>query len=104
MCLWLDVMGQGRPGGYPNVESEAILWIYQTVRSVIAFQIMNQAGLLCSGFSLSDCLCGTNLPYVEVHISNLDRREMASKLASDADCVIMGLSTIFSPQTFKVDR
>ena len=36
-------------------------------------------------------LRGVDLPYVEVHISNLDRRGMRSLMAAEADGMIMGL-------------
>ncbi|HMB78380.1 MAG TPA: type II 3-dehydroquinate dehydratase, partial [Kiloniellaceae bacterium] len=49
------------------------------------------AGFLYAGYALRDCLRGVDLPYVEVHISNLDRRGMKSVLASEADGLVMGL-------------
>jgi 3-dehydroquinate dehydratase-2 len=76
---------------YTNIEGEAISWIYQAVRSGVDGLIMNPAGFLYAGYALRDCLRGTDLPYIEVHISNLDRREMKSVLASEADGVVMGL-------------
>jgi 3-dehydroquinate dehydratase-2 len=76
---------------YTNIEGEAISWIYQAVRSGVDGLIMNPAGFLYAGYALRDCLRGTDMPYIEVHISNLDRREMKSVLASEADGVVMGL-------------
>ena len=76
---------------YTNIEGEAISWIYQAIRSGVDGLIMNPAGFLYAGYALRDCLRGTDLPYIEVHISNLDRREMKSVLAREADGVVMGL-------------
>jgi 3-dehydroquinate dehydratase-2 len=80
--------GLGSPA---NIEGEAISWIYQAIRSGVDGLIMNPAGFLYAGYALRDCLRGTDLPYIEVHISNLDRREMKSVLATEADGVVMGL-------------
>ena len=82
---------------YTNIEGEAISWIYQAVRSGVDGLIMNPAGFLYAGYALRDCSRGTDLPYIEVHISNLDRREMKSVLASEADDVVMvpGLDSCF---------
>jgi len=76
---------------YSNIEGEAISWIYQAVRDGVDGLMMNPAGFLYAGYALRDCLRGVDLPYVEVHISNLDRRGMKSVLASEADGLVMGL-------------
>ena len=52
---------------------------------------MNPAGFLYAGYALRDCLRGVDLPYVEVHIPNLDRRGMHSLMAAEADGMIMGM-------------
>jgi len=75
---------------YSNIEGEAISWIYQAVRDGVDGLMMNPAGFLYAGYALRDCLRGVDLPYVEVHISNLDRRGMKSVLASEADGLVMG--------------
>jgi 3-dehydroquinate dehydratase-2 len=76
---------------YTNVEGEAISWIYQAARDGVDGLLMNPAGFLYAGYALRDCLRGVDLPYVEVHISNLDRRGMRSLMAAEADGMIMGL-------------
>ncbi len=74
-----------------NVEGEAIGWIYAAARDGVQGLIMNPAGFLYAGYALRDCLRGVRLPYVEVHMTNLDRREMKSATASEADGMITGL-------------
>ena len=76
---------------YTNVEGEAISWIYEAARDGVDGLLMNPAGFLYAGYALRDCLRGVNLPYVEVHISNLDRRQMKSVLASEADGLVIGM-------------
>ena len=52
---------------------------------------MNPAGFLYSGYALRDCLRGVRLPYVEVHMTNIERRQMHSVLAAEADGLVVGL-------------
>ena len=51
---------------------------------------MNPAGFTYAGYALRDCIKGTGLPYVEVHISNVEKRGIRSVLADAADGVIFG--------------
>lgn len=56
--------------------------------------IINPGALTHYGYSLRDCLAGTGLPIVEVHISNLDEREAWRKQSVLSDIctgVISGL-------------
>lgn len=74
-----------------NIEGEAITWIYQAERDGMAGLIMNPAGFLYAGYALRDCLKAVSLPYVEVHMTNLERRGMQSVTASEAAGMITGL-------------
>jgi len=76
---------------YTNLEGEAIGWIYQADRDDGSGLIMNPGGFVYAAYALRDCLKGVSLPYVEVHMTNLDRREMRSATAGEADGMIMGL-------------
>jgi 3-dehydroquinate dehydratase-2 len=52
---------------------------------------MNPAGFSYSGHALRDAILGCDgLPYIEVHISNLEKRGMKSALAPAAVGVIAG--------------
>ena len=76
---------------YTNIEGEAINWIYQAVRAGIDGLLMNPAGFHYNGYALRDCLRGVRLPYIEIHLTNLDRRGMKSLTAEEADGMITGL-------------
>ncbi|NQW08372.1 MAG: 3-dehydroquinate dehydratase [Alphaproteobacteria bacterium] len=76
---------------YTNVEGEAISRIYAAARAGVDGLLMNPAGFLYAGYALRDCLRGVRLPYVEVHMTNLERRGMHSVLAEEADGLIVGL-------------
>ena len=76
---------------YSNIEGEAITRIYQAARDGIDGLLMNPAGFLYQGFALRDCLRGVRLPYIEVHITNLEKRGMHSVLAEESHGMIVGL-------------
>src|SRR5574341_446720 len=59
---------------YTNTEGEAIDWIYEAVDSGCSGLLMNPAGFTHAGYALRDCLRAIPLPYVEVHITNIEAR------------------------------
>ena len=76
---------------YTNIEGEAISWIYEAERTGFEGLIMNPAGFLFSGYALRECLKSISLPFIEVHITNIDRRGMYSVTACEASGMITGL-------------
>jgi 3-dehydroquinate dehydratase-2 len=78
---------------YTNVEGEAISRIYQAVNDGFDGLVMNPAGFNYSGYALRDCVKGAGLPYVEVHMTNVDARGIPCVVAPVANGVIFGLGT-----------
>ena len=76
---------------YTNIEGEAIDLIYAAARDGVDGLMMNPAGFHYAGHALADCIKGVSMPYIEVHISNIDRRGMKSVMAAVADGMILGL-------------
>jgi 3-dehydroquinate dehydratase-2 len=76
---------------YCNIEGEAISRIYDAARSRIDGLIINPASFHYAGHALADCLKGVRLPFVEVHMTNIDARGMRSVTAPVADAMITGL-------------
>ena len=76
---------------YTNLEGVAIDRIYEAARNGVDGLLMNPAGFLYAGYALRDCLRGVRLPYVEVHMTNIERRDMKSVLAGEADGIVVGL-------------
>ena len=76
---------------YANIEGEAIARIYQGVKDGIDGLLMNPAGFTYAGFALRDCIKAVALPYVEVHMTNIERRGTRSVLAEVANGVVAGL-------------
>lgn len=75
---------------YTNVEGEAISWIYDAARGDTDGLLMNPAGFLYAGHALRDCLKAVPLPYVEIHMTNLEQRGMTSVPAGAAVGVVAG--------------
>ncbi len=70
---------------YCHIEGEAIARLYQAVDDGLDGLVMNPAGFTHAGYALRDAILGcTGLPYVEVHISNIETRGFRSVLAPAA--------------------
>lgn len=76
---------------YTNIEGEAIERLYQAVDQGIEGVVMNPAGFLYAGYALRDCLRAISFPYIEVHITNIEKRGIHSILAEASVGVIAGL-------------
>lgn len=76
---------------YSNIEGEAINWIYEAGKNGTQGLLMNPAGFLHAGYALRDCLQISKLPYVEVHMTNIDRRGFKSVTAEEADGMVTGM-------------
>ncbi len=75
---------------YTNVEGEAINRFYQAVDEGFDGLVMNPAGFTYAGFALKDCIKGAALPYVEVHISSIAKRNIYCVLSDVAEGMITG--------------
>jgi 3-dehydroquinate dehydratase-2 len=78
---------------YTNVEGEAINRTYRAAAEGVDGLLMNPAGFSHAGYALRDCVKGAALPYVEVHMTNIEARDIKSVVAPAADGVIFGLGT-----------
>ena len=76
---------------YTNIEGEAVSRIYRACRDGVDGLLMNPAGFLYAGYALRDCLRSVRMPYIEVHMTNIERRQMHSVLAAEADGLVVGL-------------
>ena len=81
---------------YTHVEGEAIGRIYQAVEAGVEGLLMNPAAFLFAGYALRDCLNAIPIPYVEVHLTNIDKRGIKSLTAEAA----RGMITGFGPNSY----
>lgn len=77
---------------YTNVEGEAINRIYRAVDEGFHGLVMNPAGFSYAGYALRDCVKGAGLPYVEIHISNIVKRNIHCVLSDASEGIITGFS------------
>ena len=75
---------------YTHLEGEAIARIYAAVDDGVQGLVMNPAGFLYAGHALGDCIRAAKLPYIEVHMTNIERRGKTSVLAAVCDGMIFG--------------
>ena len=75
---------------YTHIEGEAIGRIYQAAEEGCDGLLMNPAGFVHSGYALRDCLRAVRLPYIEVHMSNIEARGIRSVMAETARGTIAG--------------
>ena len=75
---------------YTNLEGEAIDRIYLCADRGFDGLVMNPAGFSYAGYALKDCVKGAGLPYVEIHISNIAKRNIHCVLSEISVGVITG--------------
>jgi 3-dehydroquinate dehydratase II len=75
---------------YTHSESEAIERLYRAVDQKFDGLVMNPAAFLFAGYALRDCLRAVPFPYVEVHMTNIEKRGIRSILAEAAVGFIAG--------------
>jgi len=75
---------------YTHSEAAAIERLYRAVDEKIDGLVMNPAAFLFAGYPLRDCLRAIPIPYIEVHMTNIERRGIHSILAETGVGVIAG--------------
>ena len=75
---------------YTHIEGEAIARVYRAADEGVDGLLMNPAGFTHAGYALRDCLRSMRFPYVEVHMSNIDKRGLKSVTAETARGIITG--------------
>lgn len=75
---------------YTEAEADAIATIRDAPAHGVRGLVMNPAGFNQAGQGLRDCLAATPMPYIEVHMTNMEKRGRRSVLADLADGVIAG--------------
>jgi len=76
-----------------NSESEIVNWIHQNANNA-SFLIINPGAFTHTSISIRDSILGTNISFIEVHISNIFSREEFRKESYFSDIaqgVISGL-------------
>ena len=75
---------------YTNIEGEAINKIYECLEKGIDGIVANPAGFTHNAYALRGCLSSIAPPYVEVHMTNIDKSKIPSITSEAAEGVVMG--------------
>ena len=75
---------------YTHSESAAIERLYRAVDEKVDGLVMNPAAFIFAGYALRDTLRAVPFPYVEIHITNIEKRGRHSILAGTAVGMVAG--------------
>ena len=75
---------------YTSREGEAIAAIAAAARAGVDGVLFNPAGFLHAGRALADCLRSIEIPAIEIHMTNIEKRGRRSVTADAAVAVIAG--------------
>jgi 3-dehydroquinate dehydratase II len=75
---------------YTHVEGEAIARLYRAADEGVQGLVMNPAGFNYAGYALRDCVLSLSFPYVEVHMTNIEKRGIRPLLGGAAVGCIFG--------------
>lgn len=75
---------------YTHHEGAAIGRVYAAEQEGVNGIVMNPATFSRNGYGLATCLRSVPIPYVELHISNIDKRKLPSITAAEAAGVVFG--------------
>jgi 3-dehydroquinate dehydratase II len=75
---------------YSNIEGEAINRLYLAADEGFDGLVMNPAGFGYAGYALKDCLAALPFPYIEVHMTNIENRDIRPITRGVATGVIFG--------------
>ena len=75
---------------YTNLEGEAVSAIYRAMRAGLDGLLFNPAGFLHAGYGLRDTLRSIDVPAIEIHMTNIEKRGFGSVTAEAAVGSIAG--------------
>jgi len=106
----LNLLGQREPDVYGRTTLAEIEWFQtnhegalvdavQALKGRVDGALINAAALTHSSLALRDALLAVQVPFVELHLSNIFAREPARRHSMIADLAV-GMVTGFGPQSY----
>ncbi len=71
-----------------NSESKLVDTIHQAVKDRIDFILINPAAFTHTSVAIRDAFLGTQIPFIEIHISNVHQREEFRQLSYFSDIAV----------------
>ncbi|MBE8232248.1 MAG: type II 3-dehydroquinate dehydratase, partial [Endozoicomonadaceae bacterium] len=84
-----------------NAEVGLIDAIHQAKHNNVQIIIFNPAAFTHTSIALRDALLAVAIPFIEVHLSNIDQRESFRKNSFFSD-IAMGVISGFGPQSYQL--
>ncbi len=84
-----------------NAEHELVTRIHQAAEEKIDFIIINPAAFTHTSIALRDALSATQIPFIEVHLSNIHAREAFRKHSYFSD-IANGVISGLGPQGYEL--
>ena len=102
-----DLVSQAADAGFQldnfqsNAEHQLIERIHQASDEGVRFVIFNPAAFTHTSVALRDALLGVAIPFIEVHLSNIHRREPFRHHSYFSD-IAQGVITGFGPDSYRL--
>jgi 3-dehydroquinate dehydratase-2 len=90
----LRLARQGEAAGYrvsfyqSNAEHELVGRVQQAIKDKVAFILLNPAAFTHTSVALRDALAAAHIPFIEVHLSNVQAREPFRKHSYFSDLAV----------------
>lgn len=103
----LRLAKQGEAAGHrlsfyqSNAEHELVGRIQQAIKDKVAFIVLNPAAFTHTSVALRDALAASQIPFIEVHLSNVHAREPFRKHSYFSD-LAAGVISGLGPQAYEL--
>lgn len=84
-----------------NSESDIIDSIHQSLTDDIDYMILNPAAYTHTSIAIRDAILAVKIPFIEVHISNINQRESFRKQSYFSD-IALGVITGFGTSSYQL--
>ncbi|MAZ24170.1 MAG: type II 3-dehydroquinate dehydratase [Porticoccaceae bacterium] len=101
MSLLATTLGHEVVCKQSNAEHELIEMVHETIKSSFDIIILNPGGYTHTSISLRDALLSVDIPFIEVHLSNVHNRENFRKHSYFSD-IAKGTICGFGKQSYEL--